>query len=298
VRHTAGIILRDDLFPSDGGGGGILPGGFVVPDTDAGGSWGLIGAGTKPLAVATNDGDTSYIESGAGSDLDQLFSFPDVPNIAARPDAGWSFEIVTRTVGGGILNGVDCRLLTAANFALLIFGDGPAGAAYTTSYQSFVMPLTAPQGAAVKAQMLAGTLFCGFRVGSGNANVVRITQVKLNYPAATLPLAAGAIINTPLFNVSGYTIFMLSLAFTGVLATIKFSVILHNPQDNTQESPQVGQSLATPGGNLVFGISPLPLGVAPTPAALAMAHYVHFRLENTSLIDAAISYGAIYCNTG
>jgi hypothetical protein len=293
MRHQAGVILQRELFADAGGNfSGVLGPQTLHPDSTGGGSWGLVGAGTKHEAVATDDGDTSYIESGAGVDLDQLFTLPDAVNVASIPDAGWILRVVGRSVGGGLVNGPSCRLLNGPDMTLIISDHGPAGASVTTSYQEFLLAQTAGEGAGIKARMIAGTLWLGFRIGAGNANVFRITETALLAPASPIvTLGAGESFESQVFNVCGYTFFMLAVQIAGTAPSLDFAVRLLNPNDGTEEALQAVQTV-TASGNIYWGSSPLP------STHIAMSHYVQYIFTNSGANDLDINYGVVYCNTG
>lgn len=125
---------------------------LTVDGTGLANAWSLTGAGTKALAVAADDGDTSYIEGIAT--LQQQLTFSDATTISAE-DLITNLAIrvtlkeaipadpVTIDVGGTAqnFNGSGSYVLNTFNFAV---GSGDAAwtlALINSTQVKFVMPI-------------------------------------------------------------------------------------------------------------------------------------------------------------
>lgn len=177
---TAAPAAKAHLNHTTGGGTQtILPGTGTFS-----GSWGIAG-GTTPLAVlGTNDGDTSFIQSGTITNLDVAFRMASFTAPATSP---YVIHVVARKTGvGTIVNPVQMVVSTnAADFSL---GAGTiitnvlsmVPTTVTTSYVDYTYTLTPSEVTALAAG--SSNWWINFRAGTSNTDVFNITQVFMTVP--------------------------------------------------------------------------------------------------------------------
>lgn len=172
------------------------------------GSWGVIGPNhAAAIAEVVADEDTTYIQSGYGTDLDEAVTLAEFVSLASLPDDQFVVYVQARkTLSSGYVNGIEVRVYTGNSQALgsVITLFTIPQASLTTSYQTFSYALTAAEGATFKA---AGSHSLWFRAGAGNGVncVYNVTQAYMQAPGGATPVDLIDLYDTNAALVSGFT---------------------------------------------------------------------------------------------
>jgi hypothetical protein len=163
----------------------------VLPSSaNIGGSWGVTGGPPQPAnsILSTNDGSTTIVQSGTGSDLDCT-----IPMSAfSAPTSGtWTLRIVAAR-NGALVNGIGVVIANTANFAAAVDGPFtvPTSMTLAPTYTAFDFTISAVG----KANLVQSSWFVILRAGASNANTINVTQVILTTPAS--------LTSTPLLRLS------------------------------------------------------------------------------------------------
>lgn len=168
------------------------------------GSWGTSGGFTRASATASNDGDTSIIQSGDSSNpglsVEVVMTAPQ-----AASTTGWTLNVVARKTAGTL--GVTGRLTLYTNriFSAGSFSGGSAtvidasfltNSNLLTTYTTITKSLSAAEASAIMSSTRT-TVFLDNTGGTGST-VINITEIYLSGP--------GALNSTPLIRLSNLSV--------------------------------------------------------------------------------------------
>lgn len=163
------------------------------------GAWGTTGGFTRAAALASNDGDTSIVQSADGSTPSASIEFTmTAPAAGTTSTSGWSISFVARKTANFTMS-IRISMYTNRLFSAGAFSGGtlmPTFAAdatiltnanlSTSQYNTYTRALTATEAAAILAS--SRTTVAADNTGGTGTGVVNITEVYLTGPGALDPI--------------------------------------------------------------------------------------------------------------